>query len=205
MTSHEVALSRVWSNLKSFSLYGLYVSTGIFYHLGTSTELLNLITSPIQTQQSSCLSSQAKNLTTLCAHYRLQCHVNSRLFNFSSLQVISSSSSSRSLRRDCEVNIYESLEWNPTEIISINSSLGFSANSSIGKQTLFENSVVFGDCSIGDQCIVSNLGEDLGDSLQIPSRTMIQRIPLTSPGFQFVLLALGLTDDVKATVDSNGE
>jgi hypothetical protein len=204
-TPHEKALIRIWSHLKSYPLYGLYVPSGIFYHLGTSTELLNLITSPIkQTEERSSLTPQEKKLLTLCSHYGLRHHINSRLFNFSSLQAASSS-----LEREVPLKIFKSLEWNPMEpmeIISINSCLGFSANSFIGKQTLFENSVVLGDCFIGDHCVVSHISADFGDSLVIPSRTMIQRVPLTSPqGSQFVLIALGLTDDVKATFDSNGE
>lgn len=199
-TPLDRALIRIWSSLKSYPLFGLYVPFGIFYHLGTSTELLNLITSPIQHEESNFPTSVGEKLRVLCSHYGLQRHVNSRLFNFSSLQTVSCPSVTELYSRTLET-----LEWNSMEIASINSCLGFSAHSSIGKNILFDNSVVFGDCWIGDHCIVSNIGEDLGESLVIPSRTMIQRIPLTSGAFQFVLIALGLTDDVKATFDSNGE
>jgi hypothetical protein len=201
----QITLCSIWRELKSVPLYGVYLPAGVFYHLGTSVEFLNLVTSPIHTRDTSATNpnhfsvAQQIKLSALCGQYHLQSHLNSKLFNYSQIVALLTDES-----ESTDPVPSEGLDWQSSDLVSINSCLCFSATSTIGKQSLFESSIVFGDCSIGEQCIVSHLDASLGSSLVLPSRTMIQQIPLSVGHCQFVLLALGLDDDVKASADSNG-
>jgi hypothetical protein len=201
---YQTALCRIWTELKNIPLYGMYLPAGVFYHLGTSIEFLNLVTAPIHSPDprnpNHFSISQQKKFSSLCEKYNLQHHIHSKLFNSSRINSFLTDSVAKSIGSQTEM-----LDWKQLDVISINSCLCFSATSSIGKQSLFESSIIFGDCSIGDQCIVSHLTASLGSSLVLPSRTMVQQIPISfGDCCEFVVLVLGLGDDIKATADSDG-
>jgi hypothetical protein len=178
--------------LKSIQLHCISIIDGVFYHVGTSFELLHLLTSSMHDQETSILEAKFQRLKK---RYRLQQHANSKLFNFHQMKPNPFD------RYGFDLNL---LQWNSKEVVSIGSCLGVTSSSCVGHHSVIESSIIVGECYLGNQCLVSHLRGDLGDSIRIPSGIMLQQIPLLGQTPRYVILTLGIRDNIKAPCHSKG-
>ena len=188
--------------LKSIPFYSVYIEEGVFYHIGTTLELLNLLTIPIQSEVATNYqySEYQKNkLISLSQRYQLQNHVNSKFTNYPKCNLTSHID-------EYNYNISKiTLDWKTSHFVSMNSYIILTAASSIGSNTVFENSLIYGDCFIGSNSIISYVNGTLGYNINIPSKTMFQQISIHSfPRLGYVLLAFDINDNIKAEYNSTG-
>lgn len=191
--------------MKTIPFYTIYIEQGIFYHLGTTQELLNLLTIPIQsneTHNDQYSVYQRRKLISLYERYQLQNHINSKLFDHSKLLL------SSNIYNDCDDDNLEdiTLNSNTSQFISMNSYISLNSNfSSIGVNSVLENSFIYGDCFIGNNSIVSYIQGYLGHNLNIPPNIMFQHIPIRSfDNFGYILLTFGIYDNIKGEYNSTG-
>lgn len=183
--------------LKSIPFYTIYIEEGIFYHLGTTQELLNLLTTTIQSNDinNDYSVSERKKLASLAKRYKLQNHVNSKLCDYSKFTNLSNNFNFEEI----------TLDINKSNFISINSYILLNNISSIGHNSVIENSFIYGDCEIGHKSMVSHIHGNLGHNIKIPSNIMFQQIPiLSSNNLSYILLTFGIKDNIKSEYNSKG-
>lgn len=187
-------LYAVWERLRSVSLYGLHIPGGVFCHLGTSAELQELVCTPLSHTDSSLASSPGSmKLQSLCAKYRLATQVRSTI--------------------SCNHEHSSTAIVDSTDFIAMGSILSSADDmqTSIGAGTVIDNCVLHRHIKIGKSCVLSHIGSLIGESLRVPDSTMVQQVPLrgqtadSDRQSRFVLIALGVCDNVKATSDSTGK
>jgi hypothetical protein len=187
--TRERSLVKVWQSCHEFSLYVVSVFDGIFLHLGTSLEYLDLVTTPSPEEPadtSTMVNQRLKHLQAMRLKYGCKHTV------CSIIEVLQSQSS--------------------TLVCSIVQS---SSQGSIGKGSLVEYSILYGNFSIGSKCILSNISDTFGENIIAYDQMMIQQVPLAhdalskitaAAGFRvdsqveyLVHIVLGVGDDIKAS------
>lgn len=183
------SLAKVWELCHDIPLHVIAIFNGIFLHLGTSSEYLDLVTtfSDDSIDHSSILTQRSKHLTAMKSKFECQ-------------SVISSFVEMESMMES-------------TIVGSVLSSHG-PGNCSIGKASFVEYSVINGDFSVGSGCILSHISDTFGQNLIAYDHMMIQQVPLAMDAVMKLPLAselidrnveellvhivLGVKDDVKA-------
>lgn len=226
---YERALLALWRSMRDCKLVGVCCAKGAFCHLGTSLELQQLLLSPHQLHDQDTLQkSDSSNVSCPVVHvtngiqendtvgikskllkldifrkkYNLQANVHG---------LIHDTSGSALSPRSCIVN----------SIIALRTNIDSQSAITIGSESVIENSFLHGHCRIGSMCFVSGVQPALGQDLVLPSRILLQQVPLTGAwhtsvssdmyvnqglgesgegddGTHCVLLTLGMCDDVKA-------
>ena len=221
---YDKALLTIWELFREIKLCCIHVADGLFGHLGTSSEFLDLICScrnsssgnsrgdnklnhtsntSANTTEYSALdtnSNHKKNKSDIFSiKYNLQSSINSRCIHYDiGLFDPSSSSSSSSYIRGVTVNSLIYIDVTLTE-------RAIDAIPSIGSGTLIEHSILLGACLIGSHCIISHIySPRLGQDLVVNDNMMLQQVPLLPPTGAvyepwYVVVLLGLHDDVKAS------
>ena len=209
MDLYDKAILSIWELFRGIKLYCIHVTDGVFGHLGTSSEFLDLICSCSHSNNKLDHTSSNRTdhyaLDTSSAHnknksnifsmkYNLQPSINSRCVLYDiGLFDPSCSSCIRGVR----VNSLIYIDVTLTDRAKV-------AIPSIGHGTLIEHSILFGACSIGSHSIVSHIHSPrLGQDLVVNDNIMVQQVPLLPLSGSvyepwYVVVLLGLHDDVKA-------
>ena len=215
-------LHALWAALRDLPLHGLYIPGGVFYHLGTSWELQILQCAPLwggtegavlgtvgnQSAGGVLVHAEKDKLRSLRDKYLLRRSVHSVI----APPHIGNCFENPSSRCD------SGGDWGQS-FVAIGSSVSVSPPGEIGTGSVIENCVLHGRIHIGEGCILSHIGSELGDSLVLPGHTMVQQVPLrrevslrgdmesplrTANIDEFVAVVLGVRDDIKATSQSAG-
>jgi hypothetical protein len=172
---YMLALEVIYRNLSGIALNMMTIFDGLFCHLGTSQELLELATHAVQ----DSFGETDSKFSLLATKYRLCREVNT-------LVMSREQSEQRGEKR----------------FISINSTIDFSIpSSSIGENTLIEHSCLAGNFNIGRSCIVSHIQADVSSNLVLLDSIMAQQVTATFDGLEdsaHYLVVVGINDDMKA-------
>ena len=199
-SNYHYALSLLFRHLCDVRLYVLTVSDGLFCHLGTSKELLELITCSdvadfsISSSFSQSPFSNISKFIALAKKYELTKEVGS-------LSIID------------ELREYQITPKTHVDGFKINSIISISEDYELSSDALVEHSLLTGNFQIGAGSVVSHVNADVGEDLVLLSGMMVQQVLIhtnaldgevvlnddcpTSSSFAFLLL--GIKDDVKAT------
>ena len=180
------ALTLLHKQLNNIPLYLLAVKNGLFSHMGTSNEMLDLVIYPI-IRNDSCAFDSSK-LNKLLTKYMLKKNLNSVILN--DISILKSNNN----------NQY----FDISSFVVLNSILSNDSVNKISELTFIEHSFLSGSFQIGSKCILSHIGYVIGRDLKLPSCTIIQEVPLidesghfTRSFKYFAVSLLGLNDDVK--------
>lgn len=169
------ALVVLYGHLSGIALNMMTIFDGVFCHLGTSQELLELATHAVQ----DSFGEAGSKFSLLASKYRLCKEVNTLIM-----------SRGRSEQRG------------EKRYISINSTIDFSIpNSSIGEGTLIEHSCLAGNFKFGQSCIVSHIQAEFSSKLILLDNMMAQQVTATLDGLEdcvHYLVVVGINDDFKA-------
>eukprot|EP01038_Epipyxis_sp_PR26KG_P004331 gene4331-6132_t len=191
------AINELWKSFRNIPLHLIYVPTGIFEHLGTSSEVLTLLTYPFNQTTTSNINYNTNELNNNRKNYKLNRFANKYQLN----TIIDSQIPS----------IVESTE----PFIYVNSSIistqagkdvTIKPHNSVALPSVIEHCLLKSDIIIGNNSMCSHIGGYLGNNLQdISSNIIIQQIYLQNQlnemneykYLSFVLMILHIKDDVK--------
>ena len=203
-SDYHYSLSLLHDRLCETPLYMLTVSDGLFCHLGTSKELLELITCPNVAVSSSPPSSSL-------AFPRLSCDNHDKFVALAMKYKLTKEVGS--LLIVDEVEQYQPTPNTHTEGYKINSIISISDECRISSNALVEHSLLSGNFEVGAGSVVSHVRADIGENLILLPGMMIQQVPIKSKlsihgmnhktglseSTSFVFILLGVEDDVKAS------
>lgn len=176
----DEALSILLERFNSVPLKCVLVENGIFCHLGTVSELLELVMS-CTAPSPETITYAAHKYKALCAKYGLRA---------STCSVIDSDSSHTSLLSGCLIN-------------SIIDGSGL-----IAARTIVEHSMLLGSYNIGRGSIVSHVDATFGRDLTLGDEQVLQFVSLLGASsdadmkIPSILMYFGVGDDVKGSLAS---
>ena len=189
--SYIIALKSLWRTFCRTPLHLLSVPKGTFCHLGTSSELLGLL--------SYCTEGNVPNDLKVAEHSLRDCNEEVSLTS-NKLRVFSEKYNLHNFVKSTIMVRDRKMPYSSIEDVSIFSSsiysrmfLGISINSiyfpnemnnndngtfSVGKSSLVEHSVLSGNTNIGRNCITSHIPGFLGGNLFLLNEMMVQYVPI---------------------------
>ena len=173
---HGLARLSIWNSLHQFPLYSMVIIDGRFSHLGTSAELLELLTST-QPEKLSILKSKID-------FFRQKLNLRQRVAS----AIVPTTSSASS-------------EDDVIEGVVVNCLVGDGVRT--GRKSMLEHCILSGSCVIGANSVVSHVFGPFGRDLVVEDGIMVQLVPLRDT-YSYVLLVLGVADNVKADWRSEG-
>lgn len=204
---YHKSLPLLWTALQNVPLYNLAVESGMFAHLGTSAELLEMLNCSHDFGRRTALESGAsRNSAKLLAFankYDLQ------------PEIKQSRSYIAAAAFEANANLIR-------QSVAINSIIE-GAGEVCGPNSCIEHSMLLGNVAIGAGSVVSHVHGPLAINLSVPNDTMVQMIPLNTSALRHfcektyngydaavgveqlvVLLTLGVHDDIKIPFEAPG-
>jgi hypothetical protein len=176
----EEALSLLIEQFSSIPLSCILVQRAIFCHLGTVSELLELVMSCSDSSLDNKKYAQYK-YKALCVKYGL---------HPSACSVVDSDSDTSDLHSGCLINSF------------------IDGSGLIGARSVIEHSVLLGSYNIGTGSIVSHLDATFGRDLTLGDAQVLQFVSLldASSDLEFkissILMHFGVADDIKTSFSS---
>lgn len=193
-------LLKIWQSLRGYSLHVISVFDGIFIHLGTTLEFLELITFDSNGQdlktanshhQSSVVTTQKqRNLQILQNKYPFRRMIASEIFPIGSPTRLS--------------NVLSQSVIIGSIIIGPSNSLPETENPPHSPCSFVEYSILSGSINLGNRSIVSHVSEAFGKDLRVLDDMVVQQIPLQSSynnsttDNPIVHIVYNINDDIKA-------
>lgn len=176
---YERSIAKVWDKLFAFTLFSIAIPSGLFYHLGTSKEFLDLL---VFNSNTSSNDFQSRKLKQFVEKYQMNASV-----------VSINNTNSNNYKGKGNILIGSILHNNSCD----NKSKDLSQNNVI------EYSLLSGNFCIGKNSIVSHVDGKFGKDLIVKDNILLQQIYiqhptyLTSNTFQRVFIIFGIKDDMK--------
>lgn len=208
---YEAALRAVYDYLHMIPFYVAVVKKGVFGHLGTSSEFVELlnIASARKTEGTTASTLSSSHIRTNTRDKNMKFAIKYDLRQVLGGAIVVPYQPSRPPIRVLDhvkgtsvnslVHLYSIDNATSTTILS----------GTVGVDSVIEHSMLSGQFSIGRNCYISHIQSELGHNLQIHDNMMFQQAPLQSSSTlsssslsESVLILLGMNDDMKAQYDS---
>ena len=193
---YDKAILTIWELFRRIKLCCIHIEDGVFGHLGTSSEFLDLIcsfsssTSSGNGSSSNTKHSNTSNTSAVATDRNVldisSNHDKNKRDIFSMKCNLQSSINSRCIHYD--VDRFDPFSSSSIRGVIVNSLIyidvtltdrAIDAIPSIGSCTLIEHSILFGSCSIGSHSIVSHIySPRLSRDLVVNDNMMLQQVPL---------------------------